>query len=579
MTTEEGSQPIYEVEVERNIPVPMRDGTILRADIYRPRAEGRFPVLVERVAYELVSRCRANGEYYASRGYVFVGQNVRGAFASEGEFDPFRDDGWGANRDGYDTIEWAATQPWSNGNVGMVDGSYSGFTQYMVAPTRPPHLKALFVREAGGDLYRDWVFRGGAHQLAFTRSWTMRTRLAHLQYESAPPGTAAQRARLEHAVAELESWYRMLPLKWCPPLEGVADWYFTHLAHPEDGPYWWQTNMCLRFAEVDVPILHFGAWFDVFLDGTLRAFQGIRTQSRSEHCRRNQRLIIGPWIHGPGAAGRSTAGELDFGPQAVFDLQAYRLRWYDYWLKGIQNGVMDEPAVRLFLMGDNRWLEFDRWPPPGITYRPLYFREGTGASAASLNNGGLTFEPPSAPERPDSFVYDPEDPVPSLLLYPELGPRDHRPVEGRMLTYTTPVLEQDLTVIGPVKAVLYGMSSAPDTDWVVRLCDVWPDGRSMSVCDGILRARYRHSLERPELLVPGKVERFEVDLWSTAQVFKAGHRLRVQVTSSDFPRYDRNLNTGGPFGEEARGQVAVNTIFHDALRPSHLLLPVMGVKT
>lgn len=576
MSAQRTSNPTQEIQIERNVPIPMRDGTILRADVYRPKTEGRYPVLVERVAYELIGRCTGNAQYYVPRGYVVVGQNVRGAFASEGYFNTFRDDGWGANRDGYDTIEWAGTQPWSNGNVGMLDGSYSGFTQYMVVPTRPPHLKALFVREGGGDLYRDWVFRGGACQLSFHRKWSMNTPLSHLKHESAPPGMEAARGRLEKAVEEVEGWYRHLPLKHCPPLEGVADWYFEDLDHPENGPYWWATNLSLKAGEVDTPILHFGAWFDVFLDGTLRCFQDIRAKGRTEGCRNGQRLIIGPWIHGPGNAAKRETGELDFGPDAVFDLHAYRARWYDYWLKGIENGIMDEPPVRVFVMGENRWVDMETWPPEGIEYRAIHFREGGEEGEASLNNGGLSFEPPGEAERPDSFTYDPEDPIPSLIIYPELGPKDHRPVEGRMLTYTSDVLERDLTVIGPVKAILYGLSSAPDTDWVVRLCDVWPDGRSMSVCDGILRARYRDSLERPERMTPGRIYRFEVNMWSTAQTFRAGHRLRVEVTSSDFPRYDRNLNTGGPFGEEVCGQVAVNTVFHDAMRTSHVLLPVVA---
>jgi putative CocE/NonD family hydrolase len=210
-----------------------------------------------------------------------------------------------------------------------------------------------------------------------------------------------------------------------------------------------------------------------------------------------------------------------------------------------------------------------------VRYEPVYFREGNGESGASLNDGRLAFEKPQGAERPDSFSYDPEEPVPSLASAIDAVPMDYHSLEKRMLTYTTDALEQPLTVVGPVKATLFGLSSAPDTDWVVRLCDVWPDGRSMSVCDGILRARYRNSSEREELMTPNQIYRFEVDMWATAQVFQAGHRLRVQVTSSDFPRYDRNLNTGGVWGEEVRGQVAVNTVFHDALRPSHVLLPVM----
>jgi uncharacterized protein len=291
-------------------------------------------------------------------------------------------------------------------------------------------------------------------------------------------------------------------------------------------------------------------------------------------CQLNQRLIIGPWIHGPSQIGERSVGELDFGPQAAFDLYDYRLQWYDYWLKNISNGVMDGPPVRVFLMGANRWLEAESWPLPDITYQPMYLRAGTGQTTASLNNGNLTFALPDEDEAAESFLYDPATPIESLLTSPLLGPRDHRPVEGRMLTYTSQPLEHDLAVIGPVKALLYAMSSAPDTDWVVRLCDVWPDGRSMSVCDGILRARYRDSFAQPTLMQPGQVYRFEIDLQATAQVFQAGHQLRVEVTSSDFPRYDRNLNTGGAFGTEMQGQIANNTLFHDGLRASHILLPI-----
>jgi uncharacterized protein len=568
-----------EIEIERNVPVPMRDGTILRADIYRPATSGRFPVLVERVAYELGARVGAYAPYYAQRGYAVVGQNVRGAFASEGELVPFRDDGSGSNQDGYDTVEWAAAQPWSNGNVGMLDGSYSGFTQYLVAPTRPPHLRALSPRESGGDLYRDWVFRDGANQLYFTRSWTMQTCRAWLSHPSASVMATGARERLEHALAEgLDPWLAHLPLNECPPLEDLplVSWYFDHLSHPDDGPYWQALGMATRYAEVDVPMLHVGGWFDFFLGGTLRAFQGLQAHARGEQARRAQRLVIGPWVHGPAAAGQSQAGELDFGPDAIFDLHAQRLRWYDYWLQGVANGAMDGTPVRAFLMGANRWLELDSWPPAGVTYRSLFLHQATGPTTGALNGGMLSFAGPDVSDAPDSYTYDPRQPVPSLIVYPRLGPTDHRPIEDRVLTYTSDVLESDVCVAGPVSAILYAASSAPDTDWVVRLCDVWPDGRSMSVCDGILRARYRESMTQPTLLTPDEVHRFQVDLWSTAQVFKAGHRIRLHVTSSDFPRYDRNLNTGGPFGTESRSAVAANKIFHDAERPSHLLLPILS---
>jgi putative CocE/NonD family hydrolase len=404
---------------------------------------------------------------------------------------------------------------------------------------------------------------------------------AHAATGASAAGAAVARDRLERALADgVEPWLERLPLRSCPPLEGVplARWYFDHLGHPDDGAFWEATRLATRYGEVDAPMLHVGGWFDFFLDGTLRAFQGLQAHARSAAARRAQRLVVGPWIHGPAAAAERVAGEVDFGPDAVVDLTALRLRWYDHWLKGIDTGVMDGAPVRAFLMGANRWLDLESWPPAGVAYRPLFLRQGTGPAArpaAALNGGALSFAAPDAAEAPDRFDYDPRDPVPSLRRYPELGPVDQRPIEGRVLTYTSDVLDGDLAVVGPVAAVLHAASSARDTDWVVRLCDVWPDGRSLPVCDGILRARYRDSLEQLALLTPGEVHEFRVDLSSTAQVFEAGHRLRVQVTSSDFPRYDRNLNTGGPFAGESHSDVATNTVFHDAARPSHVVLPIL----
>jgi len=424
---------VFEVQVERDVPIPMRDGTILRADVYRPAAEGRFPVIVERVGYELGARVGGYGPYYAQRGYVIVGQNVRGAFASEGALVPFQDD----PADGFDTVEWTAAQPWSNGNVGMVDGSYSGFTQYAVAPTRPPHLRALSPREGGGDLYRDWVYRAGANQLSFTRSWTMNTCRSWLSHPNAAAKYPGARERLDEALADgPDPWFAHLPLVECAPLQGLplVSWYFDHLSHPDDGPFWDALRLGTRYEEVDVPMLHVGGWFDFFLGGTLRMFQGLQAHARTEAARRAQRLVVGPWAHSPDT-NQSQAGELDFGPDAKFDIRAQRVQWYDYWLKSEANGAMAGPPVRAFLMGANRWLELDSWPPAAITYRPAYF-----------GRGSLSFAAPDARESPDEYAYDPRQPVPSLIVYPRLGPTDHRPIEDRVLTYTSDVLDADLAI-------------------------------------------------------------------------------------------------------------------------------------
>jgi putative CocE/NonD family hydrolase len=558
----------------------MRDGVQLDATVWRPMEPGRYPVILERMGYELMGRCAVNAEYYARRGYVFVGQNTRGSYDSEGVYDWTAADGWGERRDGYDTVEWAGTQTWSTGKVGMLDGSYSGITQYLVAPTRPPHLQALFVRQAATLSYAT-VFRGGAFPLLWLGAITR-----HVLADLVPPGGASPiqqeaRARLQQAVEELASWERHLPLKHFPPLIDIPAGrrYFELLAHPNDGPWWWEHDLSRRYAEIDVPIFHFASWFDLFLGPQLDHFQGVRAQTPSPRCRRAQRLVIGPWIHAPENVGNRQVGELDFGPRAELDLAAFRLPWFDYWLKGIDNGVFDGPPVRAFLMGANRWLDFDAWPPEEVTYKQLYLHAGAGWSDASLNGGAATFERPESTEPPDVYSYDPEQPVPSLVAFPDFGPHDYRALEQRMLTYTTTPLEQELVIVGPVRAMLYASSSAPDTDWVVRMCDVYPDGRSMSVCDGILRGRYRDSTQRPELMEPGKIYQFEVDLWATAQSFPRGHRLRVELTSSDFPRYERNLNTGGPLGEEVSGRVAVNVIYHDSAHPSHVVLPVFRSST
>lgn len=565
--------------VEKNVPVPMRDGTVLRADIFRPDVEGQFPVVIERTqgwkGEGGLHGCYQTGKYFAPRGYVYIAQDVRGAYESEGEFYFGRNDGWDTHQDGFDTIEWAAQQPWCDGNVGMVGVCGSGMTQYQAAPTRPPHLKALFAIVGGA--HRNYFYRDSVSRLSMNRGMAFWLQLHQLQYPVMSPEKEPLRLYLEKGSQdpnEMAAWFRHLPLKSFPPADSWGKWTFEVLDHPENDAFWRKTDVASKFNEIDVPIVHVGGWFDFSLNVSLSCFTGIQKNGLSERCRKGQRLIVGPWGHW--TVGEQKIGEIDFGPEAVFNWEDTRLQWLDYWLKGIDNGFMDGPNVRVFLMGENRWVDFETWPPTEARYEPMYLRESSGRNHTSLNDGRLSFEMPDKVEKADDFVYDPENPIPSLARDIDALPADYRTLEEGMLTYTSDVLEKPLTIIGPVKTILHGMSSARDTDWVVRLCDVWPDGRSISVCDGVMRARYRNSLEHEELLEPGMTYRFEVELWSTAQTFQTGHWIRVEVTSSDFPRYDRNLNTGGAFGEETCGQTATNTIFHDALRPSHILLPVIS---
>jgi putative CocE/NonD family hydrolase len=398
--------------------------------------------------------------------------------------------------------------------------------------------------------------------------WTHRWTLNNLKNLAAPADYERHKGVMEQHLQELDKRRWHLPLYPDPYVAGLDDWYNDFLAHPNDGSYWQQWNIALHHHEIDAPICHVGGWFDIFLNGTIKNYVGLRQGARSADARANQRLIIGPWVHGPLGTATSRQGEFDFGPDAIWSYNEMRLPWFDYWLKGSQNGVLEEPRVKLFVMGENRWRNGDEYPLPGTQITPWYFHE----------SGRLTPSAPSGDEVADSYIYDPADPVPTLggntLNIPN-GAFDQRPIEGRCLTYTSEPLSDDLTLIGPVICVLHAASSAPDTDWVVRLTDVAPDGTSRYLCDGILRARYRNSASEPALLTPHEMYEFVVDLWATANTFFAGHRIRVAVTSSSFPRFDRNLNTGGPFGRESSGQAATNTIFHDSVHPSHVLLPVL----
>ena len=575
------SQPTHDVSVQHDVLIPMRDGTRLAGDLYLPSGSGAWPTLVERTPYSKASSSEIaieSPEFYASRGYAVLIQDVRGRFRSEGDFYPFQDDGWRANRDGYDTVEWVAAQGWSNGKVATIGGSYSGATQYQLTPTRPPHLTTQFVRESSMDYRSEWVYRGGALELAFVLQWALGVTMNNVAHLVPPERLESRRAVLKGVNDEIETWFRDRPLAPCSFLIGLSDWYNEWLANPDDGPFWWKWNVSTKFSEVDTPVFHLGGWFDGFLRGTLQNFKGFKDNARSDAARRAQKLIVGPWIHGPQNIAKSVIGEIDYGPEAIVQINPYRLRWFDHWMKGIDTGLMDEPAVSYFQMGSNTWQTATDWPPPDAQSIILYLRGGKSGSANSLNDGTLSPESPNV-ENADSYLFDPNQPIPTLgggYLGALSGGYDQRPVETGVLTYTGEPLTRDLDVSGSVTVTLFAMSTARDTDWVARVSDVAPDGLSRIICDGILRARYRESAQSPRLLTPNQVEKFVVDCWSTSNLFRAGHRIRVAVTSSCFPRWDANPNTGDAFGSSPFGVTALNSIFHDSSRPSHVTLSVRG---
>ncbi len=563
-----------------------RDGVVLRADVYRPDGPGRHPVLLSRLPYDKAGRRRPGDiDVFVDHGYVVIIQDTRGRFASDGDtYVPLAPE---AN-DGYDAVEWAAGLPYSSGRVGTMGQSYLGATQYLLAPTRPPHLQAAFPASAAADFHQAWVYHtGGAFELGWqipyavlmardtiARAGLTRSLLPRLERELAPAVTPWAPPLSPEA-------YRRLPLTaWAELLEPVAGYLGEYLRHPEDGPTWWALNLERRHAEIAVPMYHVTSWYDIFLHGGIANFCGLRRHAMTDAARAAQKLLVGPWAHlFPYTSPTSTGtGEIDFGPAALVDLHQIQLRWFDHWLKGVDTGILEEPPVRIFVMGVNRWRDENEWPLARTRYTPYYLHGGGRANTAA-GDGTLGPEPPGD-EPADRFVYDPDDPVPTRggnTLILAMGVMDQRPVETRpdVLVYTSAVVTDALEVTGPVVVTLYAASDAPDTDFTAKLVDVRPDGYAQNLADGIVRARYRSSRQTPTSLIPGEVSRFTIDLWATSHVFRPGHRLRLEISSSNFPRFDRNLNTGADQATGTRWQPAHQTVFHDARYPSHILLPII----
>jgi uncharacterized protein len=565
------------VVVDRNVEAVLRDGVVLRADVYRPDSPGRFPVLLQRTPYSK-SPGAGGGEQHrrlAARGFVVIIQDTRGRYTSEGEARPHDE-----AEDGHDTVEWAAALPYADGRVAMWGSSYLATTSLQAASASPPHLVAIQPTAAYSSRYHDLVFQGGAFYLRDGLSWNLgqaadvrrRTLTPDADRDAAIGLTAHQRALFQ------QSWLWHVPLATMDALDlrQFAPNYFDMLDHPEYGPYWEPSDIAARHDRFEVPALHIVGWYDVFAAGTTRNFAGLRARARTEHARRNQRLVVGFWTHSTPGPGVTRVGDVDFGPGAAIDVPALRQQWLDCWLKDEGCAAFDGPAVRLFITGENRWRDEHEWPLARARYTDFFLRGG-GAANTLHGDGRLGTEPPGQ-EPPDRFLYDPWDPVPTGPMggYSRL-PADQRPMQERpdVLVYTTEPLAQPLEVTGPIEAVLWIASSAPDTDFTARLSDVHPDGTARLLTDGIQRARYRRSRTSPEPLVPGQPTELTIDLGVTGHVFLPGHRIRLDVSSSNFPRFDRNPNTGGPFAREAELRTAYQTVFHDAGRPSRLVLPVI----
>jgi len=558
---ESGAQS--EVQVLMEVEIPMRDGVILRADLYRPRSGGPFPVALMRTYYHNQVPFKVDWALELARaGYAVVLQDVRGRFDSDGTWRPYIDE----PVDGYDTMEWITQQPWCDGNIGTFGVSYDGFTSTLSAPLKPPGLKAMMPFTSQEDNY------GHIRNQGPLELWNA--------VNFAGLGRKAHAVSLWHAI-DIESVWKRLPL--ISLMDDIVDrpMYRTFIEHHTFDDCWKEYGLKGKYQSVTAPAYNLTGWYDNLLHEGFKQFRGWRQEAGSPEARARSRLLVGPWSHYHISCGGGVdyGADLSFVPEGDVDTSREIRRWFDQRLRGIDTGIDDEPPLKLFVMGANVWRQEHEWPLPQTCFTRLYLHSGGQANSLS-GDGTLSLEPPTD-EGPDAFVYDPENPMPTLggqIQPPNMsGPRDRRPVEQRddVLVYTGEPLAEDLEVTGPIELALHAASSAPDTDFTGTLVDVHPDGKAIILCEGIMRARYRDSVEAPGLIEPGQVYEYHIDLWETSNLFKAGHRIRLEVSSSNFPRFDRNLNTGHTPGLDAEMQIAHQTIHHREERPSHLVLPVI----
>ncbi len=571
------------VLVEKNVAIPLADGTELRADIYRPSAPGKYPVLLQRTPYnkELwpITAMTLDPIRAAAAGFAVIIQDVRARWASGGgTFFPYRDEA----RDGADSIAWAAAQSFSNGAVGCYGLSYMGGTSWLAAASGHPALRALSPTTAPLDFWRDHFWRGGALNIGTLAMWALRAigPAALIRARPNPAEFFPLLTQLIDDIDDFENVVQQLPLQQFLPARpedpSFLPFFFEFLKHPIPDAWTQDLLMTGRHAQVKAPALIIAGWHDLLLSADLQHFQAMRTHGGSELARNATRLVIGPWSHG---MFQNVVGQLDFGFRANGllmdmreDLTRLQLRWFEHWLRNAQEMPQQEAPVNIFVQGINRWRDEETWPLVRARPTPWYL------------NGDATLSRKHTPSTAlaRAFVFNPNDPCPTAggtVLLPAqytAGPVEQSKIAARrdVLNYISSPLTTPLEVIGPVRAVLYVATSGRDTDFIVKLCDVHPDGHIFNVCDGILRLSFRDGRTRIPV-EPNEVLKVEVDLWSTAMVFGAGHRLHVIVTSSDFPRYDRNPNTFELAHEAVHLEPVMQRVFHDSARASHLLLPVI----
>jgi predicted acyl esterase len=503
--------------------VAMRDGVKLATNIYLPEGRGPWPAVLIRTPYGKEGQA-LNNAAWTKKGFALVTQDCRGRGKSEGPYRPFVDD----PNDGYDTVEWVASQPWSTGKVGMYGASAMGITANLAAIENPPHLAAMFVMVARSSIYSQSAFMGGVFRKELNEVWLKRMNAEDVLLET-----------------------------------------FKHNVY--DG-YYDSNELSKHWHKIHVPVYNYGGWYDIFSEGNIESFRGLQA-SGGKGARGNQKLMMGPWAHGQ-------MEEVKYPENAAVNSTDEAIRWFEYWLKGADNGVMKEPPVKYYVMGDvtdpqapgNEWHTAAGWPVPAKT-TAYYISAG----------GGLGEAAPPAKESTASYVYDPKNPVPTVggsNLTIKKGPMDQRAVGERkdVLKFSTAPLSQPVQITGKVMVELWAESDAPDTDFMAKLVDVYPDGTERLVLDSAIRARFREGFNKEVFMKKGQVYKFTIDLWNTSLIFNKGHRIAVHITSSNDPRFDPNPNTGKPLRADSETRVATNTIHHDRKHPSRVLLPVVPVR-
>ncbi len=558
--------------VVSDVAVPMRDGVILRADVWRPRGDGPFPVLVYRTPYD---RREAPRDYTTfrravERGYAVVIQDVRGRYGSEGEFVAYQQEG----KDGYDTIEWAARQRWSNGAVGTFGLSYPGAVQWLAAMERPPHLKAM-VPAMTFSTPRNFFTSGGVADLSWI-GWIWNNIAPDTRARKGLPGPKTgeeARAEWKRSADRLRGY---LPLAELPELKEVTPYYAAWLLHPPEDPWWEWSELRGKYDRVEAAVLNLSGWYDETYgpEGATTNFNGLISARKGGLVR--TALLMGPWVHGVDATAETSAGERSFGPAARIDYDEVVLRWMDRYLKGTDNGVDREKPVKYFVMGANTWREAYTWPPAGSKATSLYLTVG----ATGEKSGVLRWTKPESRDSSRAFVSDPANPLTDPYQH-SYGGHDYRALAGQpdVLIYDTPPLAEDLEVTGPITAEIHLSCDAPDTDLWVRLLDVAPDGTAFNLTNpgpDVLRASYRDPARGRQLLEPGKVYTLRLTNTVMSNVFRKDHRIRVQISAAFFPHFSRNLHTGESEAVSAKMRKATIRIHHDRARPSRILLSVVG---